>query len=66
MVLLGFVAVMAITYYVVPIAVPTVDLTLTQTVAITFLAFVLRLVLTEGISVKLDGIDRIEIEKEDD
>lgn len=57
----GFIAVMAITYFVVPIAAPSVSLTLIQSAAITLLAFVGRAVLTEQITVKLDGIQTIDI-----
>ncbi|AYA77374.1 hypothetical protein DOE78_19025 [Bacillus sp. Y1] len=53
MTVLGFIAVMAVTYFVVPIAVPSVELTLIQSAAITLLLFVLRAVLTEGITVKV-------------
>lgn len=57
----GFITVMAVTYFVVPIAAPSVSLTLMQSAAITLLAFVARAVLTEGINVKLDGIQTIDI-----
>lgn len=50
---LGFIAVMAVTYFATPIALPSVEVTLTQSAAITLLAFVLRAVLTEGITVKV-------------
>lgn len=58
---LGFIAVMATVYFAVPIAAPSVDLTLMQSAAITLLAYVARAVLTEGITVKLDGIQTIDI-----
>lgn len=43
---LGFIAVMAVVYFVVPIAAPAVGLTIIQSAAITLLAFVARAVLT--------------------
>lgn len=42
---LGFIAVMAVIYFVTPLAYPPADLTLTQAAAITLLAFVARAVL---------------------
>jgi hypothetical protein len=42
---LGFIAVMAVIYFVTPLAYPPADLTLTQAAAITLLAFVGRAVL---------------------
>jgi hypothetical protein len=54
---------MAIVYFVVPVAFPSVHLTLLQSAAITFLTIMARLVLTEQITVKIDGV---EFEKEDE
>jgi hypothetical protein len=42
---LGFIAVMAVVYFVLPLAMPTADITLIQAAAITLLAFVGRAVL---------------------
>jgi hypothetical protein len=59
---LVFIALMAIVYFVVPIAFP-VHVTLLQAAAITFLTLLARIVLTEGITVKIFGL---EIEREED
>jgi hypothetical protein len=42
---LGFIAVMAVVFFVTPLAYPPADITLTQAAAITLLAFVCRAVL---------------------
>jgi hypothetical protein len=69
MTVLGFIAVMAVVHFVVPIAAPSVELTLIQSAAITLLLFVVRAVLTEGITVKVSEMtvystERIEEESE--
>lgn len=61
--IIGYGFIMAIVYFVVPIAFPTVDITVLQAAAITFLVVMTRGVLTEGITVKIDGVDKVEIEK---
>lgn len=68
MTVLGFIAVMAATYFVVPIALPSAEVTLTQSAAITLLAFVARVVLFEGANVKVDDMKMImynEVEDEE-
>jgi hypothetical protein len=60
---LVFIALMAIVYFVVPTAFPSVHVTLLQAAAITFLTLLARIVLTEGITVKIFGL---EIEREED
>lgn len=62
---LVFLVIMAIVYFVVPFAFP-VHLTLIQAAAITFLTIVARLVLTEHITVKIDGVEDVRLEKGDD
>lgn len=52
---LVFIVLMAIIYFVVPIAF-LVHVTLLQAAAITFLAILARIVLTENITVKIDGL----------
>jgi hypothetical protein len=59
---LVFIVLMAIVYFVVPIAFPSVHVTLLQAAATTFLTLLARIVLTEGITVKIDGL---EIEREE-
>jgi hypothetical protein len=59
---LVFIVLMAIVYFVVPIAF-LVHVTLLQAAAITFLAILARIVLTENITVKIDGLI---FEREDD
>lgn len=61
--IIGYLAIMAIVYFVVPIAFPTVDVTVIQATAITFLVVIARVTLTEGIYVKIHGVDSVEIEK---
>jgi hypothetical protein len=56
MIILGFAAVMAIIYFVVPVAMPGYSPTLMQSAAITLLAFTARVVLTESISVKVNDL----------
>jgi hypothetical protein len=53
---------MAIVYFVVPVAFA-VHISLLQSAAITFLTIMARIVLTEQITVKIDGV---EFEKEDE
>jgi uncharacterized membrane protein len=60
---LVFIVLMVIVYFVVPIAFSSVHVTLLQAAAITLLTLLARIVLTEGITVKIDGI---EFEREDE
>ncbi len=63
--LLSYLLIMAVVYFVVPIAWPTVDITITQAAAITFLVQVVRVTVFEDITVKLHGVEDIRIEEQE-
>lgn len=62
---LAFLFIMAIVYFVVPIALSIEHITILQSAAITFLLIMTRVILTENITVKLFGVDELRIEEKE-
>jgi hypothetical protein len=63
---LVFIVIMAIIYFIVQVAFPSVHVSLLQAAAITFLVIMVRVMLFEGITVKIHGADEVYFEREDD